>query len=361
MHVEIKRTELIRVLSTVAKAVESRNTIPILANVLLTATDGRLSIRGTNLDIDVQANCDAIVMENGATTVDAKKLTEIAKKAAGESVNLNMSGSDLSVSSGRSQFKLHTLPADDFPILTDAQYPHRFKANLADLFSRVAFAISTEETRYYLNGIYLHVHQDGDFQLRAVATDGHRLARADAPLPEAIDGHFGVIVPSKTVALISSLKGDVDVEVSSTKIRVTAADVVLTSKLIDGTFPDYGRVVPKNNDRRLVIERKALAAVVDRVSTISSNGGRAVKLAFSNGRLALSMSNPDSGSASEELDVGYVFDPMEIGFNSRYLLDILKLPIGERVEVMLSNADSPTIFQSIDGENDLFVLMPMRI
>ncbi|MBV9533249.1 MAG: DNA polymerase III subunit beta, partial [Bradyrhizobium sp.] len=275
----------------------------------------------------------------------------------------------LAIRAGRSRFTLQTLPESDFPGLVADDMGHAFRLAAADLkrlIDRTQFAISTEETRYYLNGIYLHTAGGGKgASLRAVATDGHRLARFDLPLPAGASGMPSVIVPRKTVGevqrLIEDNEAEVAIELSQGKIRFTIGHVVLTSKLIDGTFPDYGRVIPQNNDKQLMVDRVDFAAAVDRVSTISSERGRAVKLALSAGRLVLSVTNPDSGSALEELEVDYASDPIDIGFNSRYLLDITAQIEGEVAVLRLADPGSPTLIQDRDNKSALYVLMPMRV
>jgi DNA polymerase III subunit beta len=237
---------------------------------------------------------------------------------------------------------------------------------LKRLIDKTQFAISTEETRYYLNGIYLHVAGAAKAQkLRAVATDGHRLAQAELDAPKGAEGMPGIIVPRKTVGevqrLIEDLDAEVSIELSQTKIRFTIGDVVLTSKLIDGTFPDYGRVIPAGNDKTLMVDKPEFAAAVDRVSTVSSERGRAVKLAVSAGKLVLTVTNPDSGSATEELEVEYDSDPLDIGFNSRYLLDIAAQIEGDVAVLKLADPGSPTLIQDKGSESALYVLMPMRV
>jgi DNA polymerase-3 subunit beta len=246
---------------------------------------------------------------------------------------------------------------------------HKFTLAAADLkrlINKTQFAISTEETRYYLNGIYLHTAGSGkNLALRAVATDGHRLAQVDLPAPAGAEGMPSIIVPRKTVGeiqrLIEDIDGDVTVELSQAKIRFTVGSVVLTSKLIDGTFPDYGRVIPHANDKLLEVERRDFEQAVDRVSTVSSERGRAVKLSIAPGKLTLSVTNPDSGSATEELEIVYEADPIDIGFNSRYLLDIASQIDGDTAVLKLADPGSPTLIEDKASKDALYVLMPMRV
>jgi len=234
------------------------------------------------------------------------------------------------------------------------------------LIDRTQFAISTEETRYYLNGIFLHtIESAGALKLRAVATDGHRLARADVEAPSGSEGMPGIIIPRKTVGELQKLVDNpeliVTVEVSDAKIRLTIGEIVMTSKLIDGTFPDYQRVIPQANDKEMRVDCQSFAQAVDRVSTISSERGRAVKLALNEGHLTLTVNNPDSGSATEEVAVGYDNDPMEIGFNAKYLLDITAQLSGDDAIFLLADAGSPTLVRDTAGDDALYVLMPMRV
>jgi DNA polymerase-3 subunit beta len=274
----------------------------------------------------------------------------------------------LTIRAGRAQFSLQTLPESDFPDLAAGDMTHRFAVSAKDLkrlIDKTQFAISTEETRYYLNGIYLHGLDGKTATLRAVATDGHRLAQVDLPAPAGAAGMPGVIVPRKTVGevqrLIEDAEAEITVELSQTKIRFTLAEVVLTSKLIDGTFPDYARVIPVGNDKELTVDKPDFEAAVDRVSTVSSERGRAVKLSLSAGKLVLSVTNPDSGSATEEIEVEYDAERLDIGFNSRYLLDIAAQIEGEVAVLKLADPGSPTLIQDRDAKDALYVLMPMRV
>ncbi len=374
MKVTVERAQLLKSLGHVHRVVERRNTIPILANILLRGERGKLILKATDLDLEVNETIAAEVSPGGATTVPAHMLFDIVRKLPdGSQIVLEASGERgvLTIRAGRSRFTLQTLPESDFPDLNAGDMTHSFRMQAADLkkmIDKTQFAISTEETRYYLNGIFLHPATNSSSKtemLRAVATDGHRLAQFEIPLPSGSTGMPGVIVPRKTVGevqrLIEDTEAEILIELSTAKIRFTIGDVVLTSKLIDGTFPDYGPVIPLGNSKILQVDKNEFEHAVDRVSTVSSERGRAVKLALASGKLTLSVNNPDSGSATEELEVEYDFDPLDIGFNSRYLLDIASQIEGETAVLKLSDPGSPTLIQDKDGGKTLYVLMPMRV
>ena len=372
MRVILERSTLLKSLNHVHRVVERRNTIPILSNVLLNADGASLQMKATDLDLEVTEAAGATIEQAGATTVPAHLLYDIVRKlpdGAEVMLKTDEDGNAMSVVAGRSSFRLQCLPQSDFPELSAGNFSHIFRLDseaLKGLIEKTQFAISTEETRYYLNGIFLHtIEADGGLKLRSVATDGHRLARAEMEAPAGSEGMPGIIIPRKTVGELQKLVDDPDVavtvELSDTKIRFTIGSVILTSKLIDGTFPDYQRVIPTGNDKKLVIDRQTFASAVDRVSTISSERGRAVKLSIAEGQVTLTVNNPDSGSAKEELAADYEADPIEIGFNARYLLDVAAQLSGSEARFLLADAGSPTLVQDEGDESTLYVLMPMRV
>ena len=367
MKATIERATLLKSLGHVQSVVERRNTIPILSNVLIEARDDNsIRLMATDLDLQVDESVPANVDQPGATTIPAHTLFDIVRKLPeGSQVELNVAEGKMHLSAGRSRFHLATLPRDDFPVISEGELPTRFElpaATLRKIIDKIRFAISSEETRYYLMGIFLHLADD---QLKAAATDGHRLARVVIPKPDGADGMPDVIIPRKCVSelrkLLEEVEGTVEVSLSPTKVRFGLGSAVLTSKLIDGTFPDYNRVIPTANDKLLKLDPKTFSAGVDRVSTIASEKTRAVKMSLDRDKVTLSVSSPESGTATEELPADYGADTLEIGFNARYLLDILGEIDGDTVEVHLADAAAPTLLRENDKSNALYVLMPMRV
>ncbi|MCC6926967.1 DNA polymerase III subunit beta [Novosphingobium sp.] len=372
MKATIERATLLKCLSHVQSVVERRNTIPILSNVLIEAAgDGTLKVMATDLDLQVVESLSAVSVEvAGAITVSAHLLFDIARKLPdGSQVSLETADNRMTVKAGRSRFSLPTLPRDDFPMIVEGDLPTTFElpaATLAQLIDRTRFAISTEETRYYLNGIFLHVTDD---ELRAAATDGHRLARFTIKRPDGAEGMPDVIVPRKCVAelrklLEESLDANVLIDLSASKVRFTLGGengVVLTSKLIDGTFPDYSRVIPTGNDKLLKLDPKSFWEGVDRVATIATEKTRAVKMALEPDKVTLSVTSPDNGTAAEEVPADYKSSGFEIGFNANYLKDILGQIEGDTVELHLADAGAPTLIRQDEKSPALYVLMPMRV
>ena len=372
MKISIERGALLKAVGQAQSVVERRNTIPILANVLIEAEGDSVSFRATDLDIEVVDKCHAMVERAGATTVSAVTLHEIVRKLPdGAMVQLtaDAAGGRLAVEAGRSTFSLATLPKEDFPVMANAEYDSNFAVAapvLRRLFDKSKFAISTEETRYYLNGVYMHVADaEGGKALRCVATDGHRLARVDAALPDGAAGMPGVIVPRKTVGELRKLLDDDDmtiaVSVSEAKVRFATPDITLTSKVIDGTFPDYTRVIPSGNTRKLEVDAAEFAKAVDRVATVSSERSRAVKLSLEEDRLTLSVNAPDSGAAEEELAVAYADERLEIGFNAKYLLEIASQVDRENAVFLFNSSGDPTLMREGNDTSAVYVVMPMRV
>ena len=371
MKLSIDRAALLRSLNHVQSAVEKRNTIPILANVMIKAEEGVLSLATTDMDMEINETVAAQVTKPGATTVPAGTLYDIVKKLPDDSaieISVDEAGNQMSIKASRSNFKLACLPISDFPEIGQGTLPVLFSVpagELRALIDRTRFAMSTEETRYYLNGIYIHAAEtDGVKVLRAVATDGHRLARFEMPLPEGATEMPGIIVPRKAVAelrkLVEEAGDSIQVSLSESKVRFSFDHIVLTSKLIDGTFPDYQRVIPEGNDKIIELDPAIFSSAIDRVSTISDGKSRAVKLTLQGKTMTLSANSPEAGSATEDLEVNGN-DNLEIGFNARYLLDITSQIEGDGCRLSLADGGAATIIQDTSDASSLYVLMPLRV
>ena len=372
MKFSIDRAALLRALAHVQSVVERRSTIPILSNVLLRADDGMLSLATTDMDIEMTEAIAADVTKSGEITAPAVTLHDIIRKlpeAAKITIELDPSGHFVTVKAGRSDFRLSCLPVSDFPQFGGGDFPVSFVTRAADLralIDRTKFAMSTEETRYYLSGIYVHAAEnEGVPVLRAVSTDGHRLARFEMPLPEGAAGMPGVIIPRKTVLelrkLLEEAADEIRISLSPNKVTFAFDHIFLTSKLIDGTFPDYQRVIPVGNDKFVEVDPKVFSSAIDRVSTISDGKSRAVKITLNGKTMTLSANSAESGSAKEEIEVQSETTALEIGFNARYLLDITSQVDGEGCRMSLSDPSSPTIIQDTSDPSALYVLMPLRV
>jgi len=372
MKFTIERATLLKTLSHVQSIVEKRNTIPVLSNVRLEALADAISFKATDMDTEITEMTDAKIAEKGATTAPAHMLYDIVRKLSdGSEVELVFPDEkgQLSISSGRSKFSLPTIAVEDFPVISGDELPINFnilREDLKDVIDRTQFAASTEETRYYLNGLYIHAKTEGETKvLRTVATDGHRLACVESPLPAGAEKVSGVIIPRKTVAEIRKLLDDSDTDnvalsLSENKIRFSLKDITLTSKLIDGTYPDYERVIPTGNDKVLELSAKELSTAVDRVSVVAERT-RAIKLITSKNHVVITTSSPDLGSALEELESTYDADSLEVGYNFRYLLDILSVIKGDNVQLTFSDGTSPSIIRDTADSSAIYVLMPMRV
>ncbi|MCH2678564.1 MAG: DNA polymerase III subunit beta [Alphaproteobacteria bacterium] len=374
MKFTIDRSALLTALQHVHSVVERRNTIPILSNVLIEAKEDGVYLTATDMDIAVieKINLEkSEVMQLGTITTSAQMLYDIVRKLP-ENVKVELlseKNDRLGIKASSSSFALNCLPAEDFPSISQEEFKFTFSLETNDLIrliDKTSFAMSLEETRYYLNGIYLHAVKDAEGEkLRTVSTDGHRLSRVDMNIPEGANEIPGVIVPRKTIMEIRKLLEDhsdtINLSLSDNKIKLSFSNVILTSKLLDGTFPDYSRVIPEQNDKTVTISNQLLSEAVDRVSTVSTDKTRAIKVNISKGNLIISATNPDKGSASESLDVIYDGEEVEIGFNSKYVLDVARQIKGNEIIIKLSDSVSPTLVYDKDDKGVLFVLMPMRV
>lgn len=346
----IERNVLARLLQQVTKVVNSRNTIPILDTVRLSASGGNLTVTATDLDIEISCTteCDG---EIGAC-VNARLLSGIVNKIPADAkVTIAEDGDDITVKSGRSRFKLPTLPMDDYPSMEVGDFSATFSIDLAAAVDPVAFAMSSEVTRYYLCGAYLHTEDD---KIVAVATDGHRLARnagGDGNVPA------GVILPSKLVGIIPG--GEVTLSVSSAKVRVETSDTTITSRVVDGTYPDYQRIIPKENNRVATVDRDSLLSAVSRVAVVSSERGRGVRLDIGDEKISLAVHG--DGEADDEVAASWEGESLTIGFNADYLAEVLGgFPSGD-IEIALDDGGKPALFTSKAAEGVLVILMPMRV
>ncbi len=372
MKITIERADLLKALTHVQSVVEKRTTIPILSNVLLTAGSGALRLTATDLDIEASDSAAARIEQDGAITAPAHTFFDVVRKLPdGSDVRLTTDGDRgvLVIEAGRSRFELHTLPAADFQPMGKDDAPIRFTLPAGDLkrlIDKTRFAISTEETRYYLNGVYLHVAKgEAGEVLRTVATDGHRLALAEIPAPAGASGMTGVIVPRKAVAEVRRLiDGDtetVDIEASDSKLTFRVGGAVLTTKLIDGSFPDYARVIPKGNDRILTVDNRTFEQAVDRVATVSGERARSVKMIVKDNSVKLSVTHSETGAGQEEMEADYAADPIEIGFNAKYLLDIAAQIEDQNAIFEFRDSASPALVRDPKDASARYVLMPLRV
>ena len=371
MKISIERNTLLKLLSHVQNVVEKRNTIPILSNILISAKGNNITLSATDMDLSITETVNSTVIEEGSITTPAQTLYEIVRKIPdGNEIELIANnGNKLSVRSGKSKFSLLCLPKDDFPKIENMNLDNEFLLNselLKKIIDKTRFAISNEETRYYLNGVYMHIVEEaGQKSLRAVATDGHRLAKIDVSLSNEKNNVPGVIIPKKTIneirKLIEDYDGDIRICLNETKIIFYFDNIILSSKLIDGTFPDYEKVIPKNNDKELLVDTKLIYEAVDRVSTVSSEKSRSVKFSILDNIISLSSNSAETGSGAEDIEVNYSGEKMEIGYNAKYLLEIINQIESNKVKFKLFDASSPLIIEDPKEDNALYILMPMRI
>jgi len=381
MKIEVEKKVLMDTLKLAQSVVEKRNTIPILSNVLIEARDDNSMIMtATDLDIEITETFEVQSIEvkgdEKSFTVPARTLYDVVRKlpnGALISVEVNnpkdgdFYGARLKINAGRSNFELPLLPPADFPKMTNTGEAHDFTLTVGDLkrlIDKTRFAISTEETRYYLNGIYFHQTED---QLTCVATDGHRLAKASMSLPDGADGMEGVIIPRKAAAEIRRLidsspdTDQVKMSVTESKICVEHHSAALTSKIIDGFFPDYERVIPPRSNARLVVDCPILSDAIDRVSTVTKEKARSIKLSLTSDEIRLDVRSSETGEANEVVSASFGGENTDIGLNSKYMIEALGL-IGSRdAEMFFSGPASPVLLLDQEDQDCLFVIMPLRV
>ena len=375
MKLQLSKSNFVKSLSFVQNIVEGKSTIPILANVLLEAKQGRLNISATDMDITI---FDKIKVNNieseGSTSVPAHTLYNVIKELPDNDpidLNYDQNNKKLHLISSKSNFVFSCLSKDEFPILSSETFKINFdlKADiLREIIDKTYFASSNEETRYYLNGLYIHTTSlNNKGYLRAVATDGHRLAQYQINTPPTIaKSNFGVIVPKKLVfelrKLIDDLKENIKIDLSDRKIRFSFNETIIVSKLIDGKFPDYEKVIPKNTNNSFSIDRKKFLESINRISTISSEKSKAIKLNLNKNKITISANNlEEGGSGIEEINVKYNGPSLDIGFNSGYLKEIINQFTLEEITILFSDSTAPTIIKEDSKSGTLYVLMPMRV
>lgn len=365
MKVEIARDEFLKALTRVVRVVEKRQTIPVLGNVWLKGEGSTLSLRATDLDIEASDTINATVDVEGAVTVPAYMLFDIVRTlSTGAMMSMELVGTLMNFACGKGRFKLPTLPANDLPPLPFGDTKVKFdipQGVLRAMVGRVKFAMSDEETRYFLNGIYVHHHEGA---LRLVATDGHRLAKTEVPSPDGADGMRPVILPRKTVDELTKILDTSDipitVEFSEYKARFTTGNYTLTSKLIDGTYPDYDKFIPYGNSKEMHTSLEHLTAAVIRVAAVQERG-RPVTIMMEADALRLSVDNKDAGSSHDEIECDYQSDPLKIGFNSRYLIDVLQNIGDEDVVGLFNEPGSPGLFYPKSDPKSIYIVMPMAV
>ncbi len=359
------REALLKPLQAVIGVVERRQTMPILANVLLVAKDGQLAVTATDLEVELVAQADVEIDSGGDVTVPGRKLLDICKALPdGAEVAIALSGEKLGIKSGRSKFTLTTLPAADFPTIEDINAGQTLslpQATLCTLLDKTHFSMAQQDVRYYLNGLLIET--DGK-HLRAVATDGHRLALSQVQLDGKKMPEQQVIVPRKGVLELQRLmsgEGDVDLQLGSNHVRIELEGIRFTSKLIDGRFPEYERVIPQDTSNQLVADRDLLKGALQRTAILSNEKYRGIRLIIRESGVVLQAHNPEQEEAEEELEVKYKGDDIEIGFNVNYLLDALGAIESEEVTLSVVDSNSSCLLREPGKDDSKYVVMPMRL
>lgn len=366
MKFQIEKNTFLKTLQKVQGIVEKRNTMPILANILIKAQQGKIEVTATDLEISIKDLCGAAVSKQGGVTINAKKLFDIIKEAPEENIDISAESSGkITIKSGRAKFNIAGLPVEEFPSFPAYDEGKLFMVasdTLKEMIEKTAFASSTDETRYNINGVF--VEKDGE-NIRMIATDGHRLAVIDKKSEwPALDK--GVILPRKGVLelkrfLDSAEEGKLSIAFTANSMVMKKDSTVLVIRLIDGEFPDYKQVIPKGNDKKVKMERTGFLSSLKRVSLLSLEKGRGVKFGLLKGKLELSSSSPDVGEAREEINVDYTDSELEIGFNATYMMEALGVIDGNEVVLELKDRESPAMLKSTNTDNYVYVIMPMRI
>jgi len=371
MKFQIAKSKIFKSLSHLHGIVDKKNSLPVLSNILIEAKNNFLTLSSTDMDISIVEKLNCNVLEDGATTINSQILYDIVRKLDDNS-EVELISNDakiLSLRASGSKFSLACLPKEDFPIIEQNNEGINIKINskiLYKLIDKTKFAISNEETRYFLNGLYFNITSENNKTLiTLVGTDGHRLSKFSHEIDQHVDQMTGVIIPKKTINELSKLLSDLDKEIeiiiSSNKIIFLINELVFISKLIDGTFPDYKRVIPIDNNNVIEIGREKLLSAVDRVSTIANDKSPVVKFKLLKNILNLNTINNDNSTATEDLSFNYEGDQFEIGFNSKYIMDIVNNLEDEMITLKFKNGSSPIIAQEKSNSNLIYVLMPMRV
>ncbi len=371
MKFKILQSNFFRTLSHLQGIVDKKNSLPILANISIEAKNNQLTLSSTDMDISIIEKINCTVLEDGATTINSQILYDIVRKIDDncEVEIISNNGKLMTLRADGSRFSLACLPREDYPIIDQEFLGTNIKIDsgiLHKLIEKTKFAISNEETRYFLNGLYFSVSDEkNQNNVTLVGTDGHRLAKFSHPIDENIEDIPGVIIPKKTIYELSKLfsekKENVEISISTNKIVFNISNIVFISKLIDGSFPDYKRVIPNSNSNILKINRNKLLAAVDRVSTIANEKSPVIKFKLLRNILNLNTINNESSTASEDLKIDYDGDEIEIGFNSKYIMDIINNLEDEEISINLKDSNSPITAYEKSNANLVYVLMPMRV
>ena len=368
----VSKSDIFKTLSHLQSIVSKKNTLPILSNILIEAENNTLTLSATDMDLSIKEAISCNIIDAGSTTLNAQMIFDIIKKLpdTSEIEFISNDGKILTVRSNVSKFSLSCLPKDEFPLIeTNSNNSKKITVKsqtILNLINKTKFAISNEETRYFLNGLYFNISSNDNISnLTFVGTDGHRLATSTAILNITINEIPGVIIPKKTINELSKLLSEnhdnIEIDISSNKIIFYIDKLILISKLIDGNFPDYTRVIPKNNNNDLIINRENLLSAVDRVSTIANEKSSSIKFKLLENLINLSSVNSENSTATEDIKSNYNGNEIEIGFNSRYIMDILDNLEAKEIKISFNDNASPIMIQEkIDSEN-IYVLMPMRV